>query len=327
MKRRCSRRESPPRAHSEGEVVASAGCCREGFRLQANNISEKDENLGGLSVDFCLAICRAQVLFADSAGAEKSILSTGFWLLTRCKREVFVLNRHTLDVGYQRDEYKDFSLKRIEIELRDISFGKDCPISRMCLVGSYEHVYSEDADVVILFDIQFGDKPEGFSWQCLNASEWLADDAFFKKYCGITQEISFVGFPHGKYDEEGHFPIAGHAIVSSVPTRSFKSRFIKSNDIILVEGKSLSGSSGSPIITFSRGLRVNVDVGGPVETADYCPQKLLGIMSGHLEHEGNQFFHPNPRLVDSLNHSGKAYFVRSTSILKLLDSLTALKCV
>lgn len=206
-------------------------------------------------------------------------------MLLPCGKHVFVTNHHNVDSKYHPDEYKNYSLKQVAIEFRDFSQSKIKPIPKKFILSDYELILSPNADVALIYNIKTMDPTEKFSYRPLDVN-WLADDSFFHNYCGITQEISFLGFPHGKYDEEGNLPIASHGIFASLPHRSFKNQHIKSDDIILVDGRSFKGSSGSPVITFPRGLSIGVDKGGPVNTGDYCPQKIVGIMSGHLHQDG-----------------------------------------
>jgi hypothetical protein len=279
----------------------------------------------GLNIDFCLSICRMEARFADDIGNFKTISGTGFWMSSPCDKVVFVTNQHNLVLGYYKEEYKNYYLKKIEIELRDYSVNKFYPIPKMLSLSSYEFILSPNADVAIIYDMSFVEPIDNFSSIKLNALLWLADDSFFHNYCGITQEVSFLGFPHGKYDEEGNLPIAGDAIFASIPNRSFKNQHIKTDDIILVDGRSFKGSSGSPVVTFPRGLSIRVDKGGPVNTEDYCPQKIVGIMSGHLYLDGKWIADIDQKREDFLNHSGKSYFTRSTSILGLFDVLNSKK--
>lgn len=274
----------------------------------------------GLNIDFCLSICRMEAHFADDLGNFKSIAGTGFWMSSPCGKVTFVTNHHNLVLGYYKEEYKNYSLKKIEIELRDYSDNKFFPIPKMFALSSYEFILSPNADVGLIYNVNFSEPIDNFRCITPNALQWLADASFFDTYCGITQEVSFLGFPHGKYDEEGNLPIAGHAIFASIPNRSFKNKHIRTDDIILVDGRSFKGSSGSPVITFPRGTSIRGDT-GYAESGDYCPQKIVGIMSGHLYQDGQLIPDIDPKREDFLNHSGKSYFTRSTSILSLFDTL------
>lgn len=234
------------------------------------------------------------------------------------------ITQHNVVLGYYKEGYKGYSLKRLEIELRDYSANKFSPTPKMFAVSNYEYILSPNADVAILHNISFNGPLDNFKCIAPNAIQWLADDSFFHNYCGITQEVSFLGFPHGKYDEDGNLPIAGHAIFASIPNRSFKNQHIKTDDIILVDGRSFKGSSGSPVVTFPRGTCIRANI-GYAESADYCPQKIVGIMSGHLYQDGAWIDDIDQKREDFLNHSGKSYLTRSTSILKLFDVLKAIK--
>jgi hypothetical protein len=278
--------------------------------------------MSGLPLDVCLAICRMEAQFADDNGTPRSVTGTGYWMFSPCGKTVFVTNKHNLDLGFCNFSDKNFKLKKIGIELRDFSVDKYRPIPKMFFLSSYEPILSTNADVAILHNITFKEQLGNFGFRNLQAKTWLADSSIFDQYYGIAQEVFFLGFPHGKYDEEGNLPIASHAIFSSIPNRSFKNKFIKTDDIILVDGRSFKGSSGSPVFTFPRGLFIGTDKGGPINSDGYCPQKIVGIMSGHLYQEGKWISDFDQKREDFLNHSGKSYFTRSTSILELFNKLT-----
>lgn len=102
----------------------------------------------------------------------------------------------------------------------------------------------------------------------------------FNRRC--YRDVSFVGFPMNLFDSKWKLPIARHAIIASVSEIDFSHDNISSEGIILVSGLSFEGGSSSPVFSSSRGQRINCNVGF-VESDDYCPQKLLGIMTGHLQ--------------------------------------------
>ena len=53
-----------------------------------------------------------------------------------------------------------------------------------------------------------------------------------------------------------------------------------------MDGRSCKGSSGSPFITFPREAISRGEEGGPVNTGDYFPQRVVGIMRGRLYQDG-----------------------------------------
>ncbi|MBS0621647.1 MAG: hypothetical protein JSR80_01650 [Verrucomicrobia bacterium] len=78
------------------------------------------------------------------------------------------------------------------------------------------------------------------------------------------------------------------------------------------------GGSGSPVFSSARGLRIQADQGF-VETADYCPQKLIGFMNGHLQSkiEKESFA---PKEDQFMRHSGLSYFTKITALRRLLNN-------
>jgi len=271
--------------------------------------------MSGVSIEACLSICRLRTTFVDSCGDKKVICGTGFWIKDSNSSFVFITNQHNLDFNYRRQGFEAYELKKIEIELRDLSLDKTRPIPNFFPIKTCSIIF-RDADVVALREMRFENKEKQFT-HCQFSSEWLADNAFFEKYMKMAQEAFFLGFPHSKFDEEGNLPVSGHVILASWPTRSFKNKDLNENDVLLIQGKALKGASGSPVITFPRGLPINTD-SGSAKTESFCPQKLVGIIAGHFFKEDSLIADPNNKKEDFFNHSDYSYFIRSTSILYLL---------
>ena len=84
----------------------------------------------------------------------------------------------------------------------------------------------------------------------------------------------------------------------------------------MASGLSFEGGSGSPVFSSQRGMKINTD-NGSVESG-YCPQKLIGIMTGHLQ------FEQEKELLDRkqelfTRHSGLSYFTKFTALRELLN--------
>jgi hypothetical protein len=119
------------------------------------------------------------------------------------------------------------------------------------------------------------------------------------------------------FDEKWKFPIARHAIIASVSEIGFSHKDILMEDVLLASGLSFEGGSGSPVFSSARGLKIQADQGF-AETSDYCPQKLIGIMTGHLQ------FNPGAEALERkeeafTRHSGLSYFTKITALRHLLN--------
>ncbi len=149
----------------------------------------------------------------------------------------------------------------------------------------------------------------------LSASQWLADEEFFVKRSRITADISFLGYPMNLCDDQWILPIARHAIIASIPEIDFSYKDISFKKIVLVSGLSFEGGSGSPVFSSLRGTRINCDIGA-AESDDYCPQKLLGIMSGHLQLPTEEKL--IGREAAFTKHTGLSYFTKSSALLEII---------
>ncbi len=123
---------------------------------------------------------------------------------------------------------------------------------------------------------------------------------------------SFIGFPKPDgqpwWDTRANEPIARMMSIASLPRQAFVNTNLGltgEEDVVLANGLSFGGSSGSPVILHSKGIKLS----GPLTGGDYVPAKLIGIMSGHRM-DGS-------KVPPMLAHTGISYFTRSTSVLEL----------
>ena len=137
----------------------------------------------------------------------------------------------------------------------------------------------------------------------------LADDAFLQNSVEPMDFASFIGFPGASgvewWDQLSNSPIARMLNIASIPRLPFSNSAIPTGNVMLVSGLSISGSSGSPVITHQKGVQVGQGLIG-----DFTPPKIIEVMSGHFTAVGQAGFAP----------SGLSYLTRSTSITELLDS-------
>ena len=246
-----------------------------------------------------------EVTFFDDIGNSKVISGTGFWV-KKGATSYFVTNAHNVNPTMKLGSDTKFQLNKIRILLR-MTFGIYLPNTKLCTISSYNLKCHETADVAILSDVVFSDAPPHFQYSTFLHSD-LADTEFLSKSLQAMDMASFIGFPGTGnvvwYDEAWKVPIARTINLASLPSIPFTNAQILTSDVSLVSGLSFSGSSGSPVISHSKGLNVGEGLTG----GNYIPPKVIGIMSGHWrDHEPAMF-----------SHSGLSYFTRSPSILSLL---------
>lgn len=279
--------------------------------------------MNGLSIDVLKSITRIRTTFIEpKLGNSISGTGTGFWIQT-LDSPVFVTNRHNIDISLKGPKWCEYTLQNIELELRPRVESKN-NTPEFVNVSNLECLQQHaDADVSVLVN-------PSIDWSKYNkytlALEWLAEDSFIKQYVGVGADLAFLGYPQNFFDMQRILPIARHAIIASAPWDMFSHNAISTSDAILASGLSFGGGSGSPVFVSSRGIQINTN-NGVAQSADYCPQKIVGVMTGHLETINSSENYLKDSLTDLAchpgseleNHSGLSYFTRSTSILELLN--------
>ncbi len=273
----------------------------------------------GLSKEICFSISRLQTEFVDSLGHNLKGLATGVWVLTEKGNRIFVTNKHNLDVNMIYGLEEKYKLSSLELELRKkeekkfISETKFFPIN----LAKSKIIYGDTIDLALIINPKYVDYINSFDVNCLDFSAWIPDEDFFVKRCRLASDVSFVGYPINLFDSKWKLPIARHAVIASVSEIDFSHEEIESKGIILVSGLSFGGGSGSPVFSSLRGLRINCD-NGFVESDDYCPQKLLGVMTGHLQLQPETEKYMTKKEKAFILHSGLSYFTNILSLIKLI---------
>jgi hypothetical protein len=268
--------------------------------------------MSGLNTEVCFAIARIKALFVDDTGYERPGIATGLWMSSKGKI-FFVTNRHTLDLSMKYT--KPHTLVHLQIELRKKNTSGFSQETKFFKVQNSSIILGDRVDLAIIIAPTYEESVEGFEYRTLDVDQWGADADFFLKYCQLASDIFFVGFPMNFFDDHWKFPIARHAIVASVPHVGFSNKEILTSEVLLASGLSFEGGSGSPVFSSQRGMKINTD-NGSVESG-YCPQKLIGIMTGHLQFEQGK--EPLNRKQESFTrHSGLSYFTKITALRELL---------
>ena len=258
----------------------------------------------GINQDFVYAVTRIKVEFNTPSDGLKESVGTGFLLtLGDSKTGFFITNRHVLDPTYKTDR-TGWSLSKVYIEVREYStpparIVASDTTSFLPLQNLDTIIFPDDeSDVAIIVNPPMDPMPPNFALRVPGDISLLADKEFFKHRVQMMDFVSFIGFPEDLYDTSANLPIARLAGIASRPDRTFKNKYIQ-GELVLINGLSFRGSSGSPVFSHHKTFRVpGVTMEQPLNP------KILGIVAGHI------------RLGE---HTGLSYFVKSTVILALLQ--------
>jgi hypothetical protein len=269
--------------------------------------------MSGINPGVFLAVCRMLVDFRDDIGNSKTISGTGFWVRSR-EKDCFVTNRHNVDPAMKLGPTTKFRLEKVSLQLRlQITPGNWRPDT--CFAG-VENLQSclrlhASADVAALVNPSLLTENPMMGHSTFTLDE-LGTREFLMESVNPMDVASFVGFPgrDGKawWDKKWNLPISRTAHIASWPRVAFTHDSIPTSDVLLVSGLSFSGSSGSPVISHEKGIKVGSGLSG----SGYVEPKILGIMSGHWWDEEPQ--------TGTFFHSGLSYFTRVTSIRELVEA-------
>lgn len=282
--------------------------------------------MSGLSIDVALTITRIRTTFIDSLGNKLSGIGTGFWIKTNNNKTFLVTNKHNLHTSRKSPCKEEFKLYSIEIQMRkrkEHAFLAETQFFQIDSLAT-KLILGENIDLALIANPTFLNINPDFAHIIpLGFSSWAPDENFFTKNIRMCSEISFVGYPQDLFDIKWKLPIARSAIIASVPEIDFSHKDISSEGVILVSGLSFQGSSGSPVFSYVRGTKINVN-NGSVESDNYCPQKLLGVMTGHLqvteESLNKEYFNLTRKEEEFLRLTGFSYFINSFALIKLIDT-------
>lgn len=227
----------------------------------------------GIPREFANIATRVKTTYADEIGNTRTGIGTGFWYTEDNFNRAFITNRHNLDPKLNPYFASSFQLKKIEIELRQIN-DDDTLTEETDFFEIQNYLglfHSEDADVSLIHLPQFRDtRDQKYQHTAAlhGANESLADDDFFTNKLNIMDSCCFMGFPGSTdppeewWDQRGNFPIARNGSIASRTDGNFCNKAIITKDTILISGMSFSGSSGSPVFSFQKGLKGVVKMAG-----------------------------------------------------------------
>lgn len=263
--------------------------------------------MSGIAPYVVFHVNQIYISFTDDIGNFKQICGTGFWV-NKNGRHYFVTNAHNIDPRMKLGPSTKLRLDKLKIRLRTQISGEwiaDTTLYEVDLANSQLSKHPT-ADVVVIENVRFIDLKPSMTYSCFKYDD-LASQQFFATSLNPMDIASFIGFP-GKtgiawYDEIWNLAIARTVNIASYPRIGFSNSKIETSDVMLVSGLSFSGSSGSPVISHEKGIKLGEGLSG----CNYVPPKLIGIMSGHHWSD-----------TDAFLHSGLSYLTRSTAILEML---------
>jgi hypothetical protein len=257
----------------------------------------------GIPDEALFAVARVQSTFADEQDRETLASGTGFWLVTREKRSVFITSRHHVDPRGSAAFGSHGRTKRVAIQLRErTGTGPYGPGVRYFVPKGLARVLwvHDRADVAML-------AVDGWTADCgpytapmgIHEAD-VAGATTFATEMEAADPVMFAGLPTSWADDEWTLPMARTACIASRPSVPYRHESITTDDTLLLSSGSFGGSSGSPVWVARRNREKRV-----------LPRRLIGILSGRFDEGGVR------------GSSGLSYLTTSTSILELLESARA----
>jgi hypothetical protein len=264
----------------------------------------------GLTHETIYAAARTIARFESRTGDVKEISGTSFGLIVE-EKLVMVTNRHMVDLNFGRTDakYVEFSLRHLicEIRARDTP-GGDPGATRRLIVPMTDNQLLFDAnprnDVAVIFDAQTGNLDGSIDRRWEYCFTWadVATEQELRTELQPFDVLAFPGFPEG-FDKLGLRAIIRGGTVACDPRFDYSFESEDRGEILLYEGFSFGGSSGSPVIAIPKVPPVNV-VSHPANR--FRRLLVVGVNAGHLT-------------VPTGQHAGLSYFVRSSVIRRIVE--------
>lgn len=105
-------------------------------------------------------------------------------------------------------------------------------------------------------------------------------DVIRERAIGVGEEIAIVGLFRNHYGQEKNIPIVRIGNIAAMPEEPVQTKYCGYTDAYLVEARSISGLSGSPVFVNMAPTRI---VSGRAEITKGNQFYLLGLMHGHFD--------------------------------------------
>jgi hypothetical protein len=242
---------------------------------------------------------------------------TGFWV-SKEGQIYLVSNRHLFDPNRIQGlaDAQDYSVQTTEVGLHGFDektkrFTDLYGWHRIDIAG--EHLkYSPNSDndiAVIRLSHGF---PKPFRIWAIPIGDFAtSEDLATNIHPG--DHIFIIGYPDTWYDAQNNLPIVRGGFVSSAPQFDYSDVLgrVRGN-CIAIEATSFAGSSGSPVITRSKGIKAGPGLAG----GDYQPLRVIGVNAGHFPY----YWEDKSTQVVRFEHSGISYIYKSTAISETMLS-------
>jgi len=264
----------------------------------------------GLTHEAIYAAARTVAVFDGRNGDVKEISGTSFVLAVEGKT-ILVTNRHMVDLNFGRTDgkYIGFTLRHLICDVRARNTTDGNPGESRSYVVPISHnevLYDSNPlnDVAIIYDVQSGNLngSEDRRWEyCFEFSD-VATEEELRTELQPFDVLAFPGFPEG-FDKRGLRAIIRGGTVACDPRYEYSFESQDKGDILLFEGFSFGGSSGSPVIAVPKVPPMNVDH-HPANR--FRRLMVVGVNAGHISAATGQ-------------HAGLSYFVRSSVIRRIIQ--------
>ena len=141
--------------------------------------------------------------------------------------------------------------------------------------------------------------------------EMLSD--FQEAELAVAENVHFVGYPDGRYDQANNLPLIRTGMISSHPKLDFNGlpQFI-------IDAQVFPGSSGSPVfidLTYENFRNGMIEVGGPKKI------KLLGIIAMTMIRNNRLQAIPTGTVFQTEEVLGLGIVFKATAIKELIDTM------
>lgn len=272
---------------------------------------------GGLNNDYLYTAVLIEAIFSNGVRSdEKPLSGTGFFLTPSPQKIILITNRHVLDLEYEDQKWRGYTLKQLKLKLR-----VRAPNNMPHVIATQTIDFTGTAKIVVDDLIDNDVAGVEVPIDCFSVSNQvratnpgffiplslLASESEYLTAFEVGDLVAFPGFPEW-YDSKNFRPIMRIGTLASDPryTYSFNE---KNGDCIAYEAFSFGGSSGSPVFALQRGF------GGDLTSGSDRRLCLIGVNAGHLKVKNSE-----SRAAHSA-HSGISYMYTTSCIRRILDKI------
>jgi hypothetical protein len=152
---------------------------------------------------------------------------------------------------------------------------------------------------------------------------FVTPEVILNKRIGIGDEIFFTGLFRSHSGKQRNIPILRAGNIAAMPEEKVESRKWGYMDAYLVESRSISGLSGSPVFVYVNPLQgPSIRIGGIDDQRRGAEFHLLGLMHGHwdvTDYDCDSLVKDNYSKKDESINMGIAIVVPAEKILETLD--------